>query len=113
MAQHKRSYESRKSTKKTTRRTFIAQAGAAAVAASVGPAILAQDKAGTKNPIIGSGAHTYQAIHGWGEVPAHIVWGETHGVAVDAAGLVYIKHRSNAKEPIDAIAVFDSQGKFV
>jgi hypothetical protein len=34
-------------------------------------------------------------------------------VAVDAAGLVYIKHRSHAPEPLDAIAVFDPAGKFV
>lgn len=99
--------------KRTTRRTFIKAAGAAAVAASVGPAILAEDKSGKKNMIIGSGAHTYEAIHGWGEVPDHIKWGETHGVAVDAAGLIYIKHRSNAPQPIDAIAVFDPAGKFV
>jgi len=114
MGQRKRSHESRKNTKKTTRRTFIARAGAAAaVAASVGPAILAQDKAGSKLPVIGSGPHTYEAVHGWGDLPSSIVWGDTHGVCVDAAGLVYIKHRSNAPQAMDAIAVFDPQGKFV
>jgi hypothetical protein len=38
---------------------------------------------------------------------------ETHGVAVDAAGLIYIKHRNNAADPMDAIVVFDPREKFV
>ncbi|MSR59260.1 MAG: twin-arginine translocation signal domain-containing protein [Planctomycetaceae bacterium] len=99
----------------TSRREFMKVAGAAAVAATaVGPTILgAADKAGTKNAVIGSGEHTYEAIHGWGELPDHIKWGETHGVAIDAAGLIYIKHRSHAEVPIDAIAVFDPDGQFV
>ena len=41
------------------------------------------------------------------------MWGETHGVAIDESGLIYIKHRSTAAEPMDAIVVFDPDGKFV
>jgi hypothetical protein len=96
------------------RRTFIKAAGAAAVTAAAGPMILgAENKSGSKRATVGEGSFTYECHHGWGEVPAHIVWGETHGVCVDEAGLVYIKHRSNAPEPIDAIAVFEPGGKFV
>lgn len=100
---------------RTTRRRFLKSVGAAAATASVSPLILrASDKAGSQNPVLGEGAFRYEVVtHSWGEVPSHIQWGETHGVAVDEAGLIYIKHRSNAKEPIDAIAVFDPQGKFV
>ena len=98
----------------TSRRSFLQAAGAAAILAPVAPAILgAADKAGAKIPVVGAGAFKYEAIHGWGEVPAHVKWGETHGVAIDAAGLVYIKHRSHTPEPIDAIVVFDPAGKFV
>jgi hypothetical protein len=97
-----------------SRREFIKAAGAAVAASAVGPTILgAADKAGVKNAIVGTGEHTYEAIHNWGEVPSHIKWGETHGVAVDSAGLIYIKHRSRAEVPIDAVAVFDPAGKFV
>jgi hypothetical protein len=63
--------------------------------------------------VLGSAAHHYEAIHNWGELPKHVVWGETHGVTVDEAGLIYIKHRSNMSEPMDAIVVFDPAGKFV
>ncbi|MFN0052330.1 MAG: twin-arginine translocation signal domain-containing protein [Planctomycetales bacterium] len=98
-----------------SRREFIKLAGAAAVAAgSVGPTILgATDKSGSKNAIIGEGAHRYEAIHGWGELPSHLKWGETHGVAIDSAGLIYIKHRSRTEVPVDAVAVFEPTGKFV
>ncbi len=99
---------------KADRRTFIKTAGAAALSAAVGPIILhAEDKAGTKRAVVGTGEYTYECYHNWGEVPSHIVWGDTHGVCVDEAGLIYIKHRSNAPDPMDAIAVFDEQGKFV
>lgn len=98
----------------SSRRTFLKTAGAAAVTAAVGPLVLgASDKSGNRRPVLGSGEHTYEVEHGWGQIPDHIVWGETHGVCVDSEGLVYIKHRSTAPEPMDAIAVFDSKGRFV
>ncbi len=94
------------------RRSFLQTTTATALAAS--PLILgAQDKSGQRLPIVGSGEHAYECLHNWGELPRHIVWGETHGVAIDEAGLIYIKHRKNAADPMDAIAVFDSAGKFV
>ena len=81
---------------------------------AVAPTILgAEDKAGKKLPVVGSGEYMYECVHNWGELPKHVKWGETHGVAVDEAGLIYIKHRNNAADPIDAIVVFDSAGKFV
>ena len=98
-----------------SRRTFLHAAGAVAAAASVSPMILnATDKSGTKAPVLGTGAFQYEVVsHNWGEAPDHISWGETHGVAVDETGLVYITHRSNAPQPLDAVVVFDPNGKFV
>jgi hypothetical protein len=96
------------------RRTFLKATSAAAMTASVAPILLgAENKSGSKPPIVGSGAHQFEAIHDWGQLPGHVRWGDTHGVTVDAAGLIYIKHRSTAKEPMDAIVVFDPAGKFV
>ncbi len=98
----------------STRRTFLKASAAAAAVTQLGPTILgAEDKAGAKPAVVGEGQYTYECIHGWGEVPDHIKWGETHGVAIDEAGQIYIKHRSTAKEPMDAIVVFDPEGKFV
>lgn len=95
----------------TSRRSFLQ----AAAAVTVSPLILnATDKAGTRNAILGEGAYQYEVVsQAWGDLPDHVKWGETHGVAVDEAGFVYIAHRSNAPEPVDAIVVFDPQGKYV
>src|SRR5262245_50243003 len=101
----------RKQSSAATRRTFLKASGAAAVTAACGPIVLgAEDKAGAKAPLVGTGEHTYECHHGWGELPDHIRWGDTHGVTIDEAGLIYIKHRSHAAEAMDAIAVFDPAG---
>ena len=98
----------------STRRTFIKAASAAALAAPVAPTILAAaDKSGSKKPLVGTGAFKYEVTHYFGELPDHVQWGETHGVCVDREGLIYVKHRSHAATPVDAIVVFDAQGKFV
>ena len=103
-----------------TRRSFLKVAGAAGLSAASGPIILgAEDKGGSKLPVVGEGEHRYECHHGWGDVPAHIRWHETHGVAVDKAGLIYITHRAGddlPKSPEDAqdtVAVFDPDGTFI
>ncbi len=97
-----------------TRRNFLKTTALSALAASA-PAILrAQDKPGVRNPILGEGAHTYECIHDWGELPASIKYGNTHGVCQDSQGRVYIKHTVGAgSEKDDAMVVFDERGKFV
>lgn len=97
-----------------SRRTFLQATGAATLAAPLAPTFLhAEDKTGSRRPLLGEGEYRYEAHHGWGELPSHVQWGDTHGVAIDAEGLVYVKHRSAAKEPMDAIVVFAPDGRFV
>jgi hypothetical protein len=99
---------------KTTRRTFIKTAGAASLTLAVGPTILrATNKSGSRRAVVGEGAYEYECFHGWGDLPEHVVWGNTHGVCIDRAGLIYLKHRATTEEPMDAIVVFDVDGKFV
>jgi hypothetical protein len=95
-----------------TRREFLS---AAAVSPLLSPVILrAQDKAGTKAPVLGSGAYTYEAIHDWGALPAHIKWGNTHAVVEDSQGHIHVHHTVHAtSESADSIVVFDGKGKFV
>jgi DNA-binding beta-propeller fold protein YncE len=91
----------------STRRTFLAAAASA-------PAIFAANKSGSKNPILGEGAHQYEAIHDWGELPANIKYGNTHGVVEDSNGFLYVHHTVNdASESSDTMVVFDPKGKFV
>ena len=91
-----------------TRRAFI---GTGLMA----PLILkAQDKAGTKAPVLGEGEFKYEAIHNWGELPSHIKWGNTHNVVEDAQGHIHVHHTVHAtSESGDTVVVFDRAGKFV
>ena len=84
-------------------------------ASTLSPSIIwASDKSGSKLPVIGQGEHTYEVHHGWGELPESVRWGETHGVGIDEAGQIYVKHMAVVPEPVmDAIVVFDPDGKYV
>jgi hypothetical protein len=93
-----------------TRRRFLktTAVGAAAVAA---PAFLRGESG---NPMLGTGDHTYECIHDWGELPEDIQYGNTHGVCEDSQGRIYIKHTVGANSrKADAIVVFDEKGAFV
>jgi hypothetical protein len=99
---------------KLNRRKFLKQTGATAAVGALAPYVLASDKAGTRLPILGTGEYQYEAIHDWGQLPPGHVYGNTHGVAVDSQGLIYIKHTVGAGAKIpDAVVVFDADGKFV
>jgi hypothetical protein len=91
-----------------TRREFLA-----AMAAS--PILLGtQDKSGSKAPVVGQGAFTFEAIHDWGTLPPQIKWGNTHGVVEDAQGHIYVHHTVHAtSDSADTVVVFDRNGKFV
>jgi hypothetical protein len=97
------------------RRDFLKQTGAAALVSSItGPFVHADDKTGTKNPVIGKDEYRYECIHGWGSLPSHLRWKTTHGVCIDDEGLVYIKHQGHEDgDAMDTILVFDPSGKFV
>lgn len=57
---------------------------------------------------IGSGAHTYALVEGWGKLPAGKAYGYTHGVVEDTRGRIYIHNQS-----VDAVCVFEPDGTFV
>jgi hypothetical protein len=97
---------------KTTRREFLTATAAAPI---IGPMILgAQNKSGSKAPVLGSGAYTYEAIHDWGELPARIKWGNTHGVVEDSQRNIYVHHTVHAtSDSADSMVVFDQKGKFI
>ena len=98
----------------TSRRNFIRGLSAGA-AAGYGPIILgARNKSGSAKPILGEGDHKYEVTHDWGELPADIKYGNTHGVCEDSQGHIYVHHTVNdASESHDSMVVFDKKGKFV
>jgi hypothetical protein len=99
----------------TSRRQFIGTLGAGLVATAYGPTLVgATDKAGAKRPVIGSGAYTYEVFHDWGELPAGLKYGNTHGVVEDSQGHIYVHHTVHAtSDRQDTMVVFDEKGKFV
>ncbi len=92
-----------------TRRSFFLAVGGGA------PLILgAANKSGSAKPVVGSGAHTFEVTHDWGELPSQISYGNTHGVCQDSNGHIYIHHTVNAvSESSDSMVVFDENGRFV
>jgi hypothetical protein len=65
-------------------------------------------------PVLGEGEHKYECAHDWGELPADIKYGNTHGVCEDSHGRIYIHHTVNAvSEKTDSMVVFDHKGKFI
>lgn len=94
-----------------SRRSLLAGLAAPVLA----PTILgAMNKSGSAKPVIGTGAHTYEVTHDWGELPAEIKYGNTHGVCEDSHGNIYIHHTVNKdSQSHDAMVVFDHNGKFI
>ena len=100
--------------KSLSRRNFLKRTGIAAAAFTAAPYVIAQDKTGTRLPVVGEGEHQYEVIHDWGELPDGHAYGNTHGVAVDAQGHIHIKHTVGKGATIDdAVVVFDADGKFI
>jgi hypothetical protein len=97
---------------KITRRKFIKAGIGTGLAA---PLILhAENKAGTKSPVVGEGEWKFEWVGDWGQLPSHIKYGNTHNVAEDAHGNIYVHHTVYAdSESPDSMVVFDHKGKFI
>ncbi len=98
-----------------SRRTVVAAGAAMAAGHALGaPWIRTSNKSGLGPVVVGEGSHQYECIHDWATPPSDIVFGNTHGVAQDSKGNIYIKHTVHASSPkADAVVVFDADGKFV
>lgn len=100
--------------KAVTRRGFLYGLGAGLTASVLSPSTFsgfsAYAHARVGDPIIlGSGAHKYEWVRGWGSLPAGIKLGSTHGgVVVDAQNRIYFSTDGD-----DSIIVFDQDGKYI
>jgi hypothetical protein len=80
----------------------------------IAPTVIAGSKSGSRKPILGDGEFRYEVNHDWGQLPSKIRWGNTHGIAQDSQGFIYINHSVHADSPAaDSLVVFDPKGKFV
>jgi hypothetical protein len=95
-----------------SRRAFIRTAAGIAAVAPFSNAFAAALLAG--DVVTGNGDFKYRVEHDWLTPPEGLAWGDTHGVAQDKAGNIYISHTvgGEAKKD-DAVYVFTKDGKFV
>jgi len=78
------------------------------------PYVVTTAKGRPATPRTGSGEHTYEILHDWAQLPSNLRFGNTHGIVVDAQGRVIVAHTVHkTSESPDAIAIFDSDGRFV
>ena len=92
-----------------TRRSAIKQISAGALSVTASNLFIKGAKgADMKSIILGSGDHQYEWVEGWGQLPAGVQYGYTHGVCVDSQGRIFIHNQSK-----DAMIVFDPDGKFI
>ncbi|GAB4466283.1 MAG: peptidylglycine monooxygenase-like protein [Armatimonadaceae bacterium] len=101
-----------------SRRELLGSAGVWSVGTAMGTAagmgLFASRSEARPQVLVGSGEHTYRCTHDWLQPPPDLLWGDTHGVAQDAAGRIYVAHTVHPDSPKkDAIVVFDRNGKFL
>jgi hypothetical protein len=90
-----------------TRRDFVKLTATAAAGLAL-PQLSRADE--SKTPVrIGSGKYTYEAVPGWGELPAGMKYGFGCGIIVDSKDRVYVTSRSTNP----CVAVFDRDGKLL
>jgi hypothetical protein len=99
----------------SSRRSFLARCSALAATAAFPPFyVRASDKSGQRLPVVGSGLHTYECVHDWLTPPDGLVWGDTHGLAQDEQGRIYVAHTVNKSSMRgESVVVYDADGRFL
>ena len=95
-----------------SRREFLTHASSVAIILSVPGSISANR--GQKRPIVGSGEHKYEVYHDWLTPPSNLKFGDTHGLATDSHGRIYLAHTVHSSSVgSDGVVVYDQKGKFI
>lgn len=64
--------------------------------------------------VLGSGSYRYECFHDWLTPPPGMAFGDTHGLAQDARGNIYLAHTVHANSKVkDAVCVYDKNGAFL
>lgn len=92
-----------------SRRDFLLGAVASCAAVHLGLPLDRQEP-----PILGSGSHRYRCLHDWLLPPPGMLFGDTHGLAQDSKGNIYLCHTVHSdSQSADAVCVYDENGKFL
>lgn len=95
------------------RRSFLRASIAVPALASLGARVWAEPHA--DDPLIcGSGSNRFAVVHDWIKPPQGTTFGDTHGLAQDKAGRIYVAHTVGAgSTSTSGICVYDAQGTFL
>src|SRR6516162_4242485 len=91
-----------------SRRDFLKWSGAAAATLAL-PSVGRAEASPAGSVRLGSGAHAYEPVAGWGQLPVGMKYGFGCGVVVDSQDRVYVTSRSTNP----CVAVFDRDGKLL
>ena len=92
-----------------SRRRFLAGFVPAAASLILSRPSLSRADGDERGPILGSGAHRYEWVKGWGTLPEGMQFGNTHGcIVIDGQGRVFVNTDTE-----NAVIIFDSSGKFL
>jgi hypothetical protein len=96
-----------------SRRSFLKGVIATAIATKAFAAHTSP-KSGLDNPILGEGEHKYECLHDWLQPPEGLMWGDTHGLAQDAQGRIFVAHTVHGQSTkAQAVVTYDESGKFL
>lgn len=96
---------------KISRRDVLKSAAAAPALAALS---WKHEKVLPQLPRTGTGEFAYEVVHDWLTPPDNIKWGDTHGLAIDSQGRIYVAHTVHPSSVgTDAVLVFDPDGKFI
>ncbi|MSQ91227.1 MAG: hypothetical protein EXS01_07550 [Phycisphaerales bacterium] len=95
------------------RRDFLRVTAAAAILPTIASRALGQEVA--RAPIIlGTGANRFECLHDWIKPPTGMTFGDTHGLAQDKSGRIYVAHTVGAgSSPSSGVCVYDRSGAFL
>ncbi|MSR45153.1 MAG: hypothetical protein EXS15_07360 [Phycisphaerales bacterium] len=95
------------------RREFLRLSAAAAILPHI--ATRACGQTGEQSPIIfGADAHRFSCVHDWIKPPTGMTFGDTHGLAQDKMGRIYVAHTvGGGSSPALGVCVYDRHGTFL
>ena len=96
-----------------SRRGFLAASVSAMAVGSLARRVSARTGI-VEHPILGTGSERFECIHDWLTPPAGMFFGDTHGVAQDRSGRIYLAQTvGSGSAPANGVAVYGADGKFI
>lgn len=95
-------------------RREVLKAAAAIPATSFVASAFGKERVLPQSLMTGAGEFKYEVQHDWLKPPNNLLWGDTHGLAVDSQSRIYVAHTVHTGSvSSDAVVVYDADGNFI